>query len=58
MVSLDIWNHLYSWYSADWCIYRLIKRDKANNYKIHLDLYPEDDLNDSEQDLGNGLGFT
>jgi hypothetical protein len=40
VVSLEVWSHLYSWYSADWCISRLIKRDKVNNYKVYLDLYP------------------
>ncbi|CDW81945.1 ubiquitin carboxyl-terminal hydrolase [Stylonychia lemnae] len=40
VVSQLIWNHLYSWYSADWCISRVIKADKYNNHKIYLDLYP------------------
>lgn len=40
-VTLMVWKHLYSWYSADWCILRFIRRDKANNYGLILDLYPE-----------------
>jgi hypothetical protein len=39
-ISTDIWTHLYSWYSADYCVSRIIKKDKFNNYKIFLDLYP------------------
>lgn len=40
VVTHEVWNHLYSWYSADYCVYRAIKKDKFNNYKIYLDLYP------------------
>lgn len=49
-VSQQVWTHLYSWYSADWCISREIKRDKFNSTKIYLDLYPEDNLDESEMD--------
>ena len=40
VVSADVWRHIYSWYSADWCIFRVLKKDKVNKYKIYLDLYP------------------
>ena len=40
VVSEEVWNHFYSWYSADWCISRYIKNDKYNDYKIYLDMYP------------------
>lgn len=36
-----VWRYLYSWYSADWCIVRFLKRDKSNAYGAILDLYPE-----------------
>lgn len=40
-VSPDVWKHLYSWYSTDWCIMRYIKKDRVNRYALVLDLYPE-----------------
>mmetsp|Transcript_21511 Transcript_21511/g.20670 ORF Transcript_21511/g.20670 Transcript_21511/m.20670 type:complete len:142 (-) Transcript_21511:24-449(-) len=36
----EVWKHLYSWYSADYCIMRLLKRDKVNKKQYYLDLYP------------------
>lgn len=29
-VSPDVWRHIYSWYSADWCIMRYIISDRVN----------------------------
>jgi len=40
-VSPAVWKYLYSWYSSDWCIMRLLKRDKTNPQGVILDLYPE-----------------
>lgn len=40
-VSPNVWRFLYSWYSADWCIMRFVKRDKVNSFGVVLDLYPE-----------------
>lgn len=40
-VSPSIWKLIYSWYSADWCIMRYLKRDRVNTYGVVLDLYPE-----------------
>lgn len=41
-VSSSVWKHLYSWYSADWCIMRYLKRDKVTRSSgLMLDLYPE-----------------
>lgn len=55
VVSPEVWKHLYSWYSADWCIMRYIKRDKVNKQVMVLDLYPDKrntELEDEEQDDG------
>ncbi len=40
VVSAEIWAYIYSWYSADFCISRLMKTDRYNENKIYLDLYP------------------
>eukprot|EP00347_Sterkiella_histriomuscorum_P022613 403337823 len=40
-VSVNVWRHLYSWYSSDWCIMRYLKRDRINGQGVYLDLYPE-----------------
>jgi hypothetical protein len=40
-VSPCVWKYLYSWYSADWCIMRNLKRDKTNLHGVYLELYPE-----------------
>jgi len=40
-VGSAVWKHLYSWYSADWCIMRYLKRDKVTRKGLMLDLYPE-----------------
>lgn len=29
-VSVEVWRHIYSWYSADWCIMRYLVKDKVN----------------------------
>ncbi|CDW89100.1 ubiquitin carboxyl-terminal hydrolase 32 [Stylonychia lemnae] len=36
-----VWKYLYSWYSADWCIMRQMKKDRVNAFGVFLDLYPE-----------------
>lgn len=43
-VSPTVWRYLYSWYSADWCIMRFIKRDRVNQAGVFLELYPETPL--------------
>jgi len=43
-ISPAIWKYLYSWYSADWCIMRLLKRDRMNPNAAILDLYPENTI--------------
>ncbi len=43
-VQQEVWRYLYSWYSADWCIMRNLRKDPLNS-AIYLDLYPE--LNNS-----------
>lgn len=40
-VTPTVWKYLYSWYSADWCIMRNLKRDKTNSHGVYLELYPE-----------------
>ena len=40
-VSPCVWKYIYSWYSADWCIMRTLKRDKMTTNGVFLDLYPE-----------------
>jgi hypothetical protein len=40
-VTPGVWRLLYSWYSADWCVMRLLKRDRVNAFGCVLDLYPE-----------------
>ena len=40
-VSPAVWRLIYSWYSADWCIMRVLKRDRVNTKGVVLDLYPE-----------------
>lgn len=42
VVCSEVWQHIYSWYSADFCIPRTLKKDRFNNNKIYLDIYPED----------------
>jgi hypothetical protein len=42
-VSPAVWRYIYSWYSADWCIMRQIKRDRTAGGI--LDLYPENNNN-------------
>ena len=65
-VSPEVWRHIYSWYSADWCILRHIKKDNVNKFCVILDLYPEKkciDLNaeaddhDDEGDLESSMRF-
>jgi len=29
-ISPEVWKYLYSWYSADWCILRYLKKDRIN----------------------------
>ena len=43
-VSPAVWRYLYSWYSADWCVMRYLKRDKTNPLGNILDLYPENSI--------------
>jgi DUSP domain len=43
-VSPAVWKYIYSWYSADWCIMRYLKRDKMNPLGAILDLYPENSI--------------
>ena len=31
-VSAEVWRLLYSWYSSDWCVARLLKKDRTNNH--------------------------
>jgi hypothetical protein len=40
-VSTAVWKYIYSWYSADWCIMRNIKRDRTTPNGVYLELYPE-----------------
>ena len=43
-VPKDVWTHLYSWYSADYVIFRHLKREErylGENPKYVLDLYPK-----------------
>lgn len=40
VVCKDVWQHLYSWYSADFCISRFLGRDMVNANKITLECYP------------------
>lgn len=40
-VSPAVWRFIYSWYSADWCIMRQIKRERVISHGVMLDLYPE-----------------
>jgi hypothetical protein len=40
-VSPSVWKYIYSWFSADWCIMRVLKRDKTTINGVFLDLYPE-----------------
>ena len=39
VVCNEVWQHLYSWYSADWCLPRKLVADRVNGNKIMLDLY-------------------
>jgi len=41
VVSKDVWQRLYSWFSADYCISRFLEKDNVNSKKIVLELYPE-----------------
>jgi len=43
-VSPVVWKYIYSWYSADWCIMRNLKRDKTTPNGVILDLYPEQSI--------------
>jgi len=43
-VSPGMWKYLYSWYSADWCVMRYLKRDRMNPNAAILDLYPENSI--------------
>lgn len=43
-ISPTIWKYLYSWYSADWCVMRYLKRDRMNPHAAILDLYPENSI--------------
>ena len=43
-VSPNVWKYIYSWYSADWCIMRQLRRDRVNFCGVVLDLYPENSL--------------
>ena len=40
-IPAHVWQHVYSWYSADFAIARFIKRDATNKKSYYLDLYPE-----------------
>jgi hypothetical protein len=40
VVSQEVWYHLYSWYSADYCLFRWVQRDRFNNNTRKLELYP------------------
>jgi len=31
-VSAEVWRYLYSWYCSDWCVARLLKKDRTNNH--------------------------
>lgn len=62
-VSALVWKHLYSWYSADWCIMRYLRRDRVNKRGLVLDLYPETsgytsfiDDDEYEEDASNEEG--
>ena len=36
VICNEVWQHLYSWYSADWCLPRTLVADKVNGNKIIL----------------------
>jgi len=44
-VTKEVWTHLYSWYSADYVIFRSLKRQENHlagpSAKLVLDLYPK-----------------
>lgn len=43
-VTKEVWQHLYSWYSADYVIFRHLKRQErhlGSKAKYVLELYPE-----------------
>jgi hypothetical protein len=46
-----VWKHLYSWYSADIQIARLLRKDAVNRNIIRLDLYPIDDQTTRQSEL-------
>ena len=39
-VSQPVWSHLYSWYSADYCVFRYMRKDRLSQCRLALDLYP------------------
>ena len=44
-VPRDVWQHFYSWYSADYAIYRPLRRNGRHlgeRAKFAIDLYPEE----------------
>jgi len=40
-VTKDVWLRLNSWFSCDFAVCRLIRRDDLNRTRVFLDLYPE-----------------
>ena len=38
-VSQKLWNHLFSWYQADYTISRMVRRDQITKIKV-IELYP------------------
>ena len=40
-VDKETWQHLYSWYSADYTVFKYLKKD-ATSDRVFLDLYPEE----------------
>lgn len=41
LVPADIWAYFKAWYDYDFSLLRYIKRDKMNQDKLYLELYPE-----------------
>jgi hypothetical protein len=36
----SVWQRVFAWYSSDWSIVRLLKKDIYSNGELFLDLYP------------------
>ena len=40
-VPMEIWAYFKAWYDYDFSLLRFIKKDKMNQDKLYLELYPE-----------------